>query len=157
MLKLAAENIEITVTSAVVRELEDISKISDSEGKAAREILDLISSGEIQVEEIETENKVREITSTRVEEGEASCFVCCQEKKIKNLIMDDIEAASSLEGRAISNGIRQKISVAVVVDLMKQNIISEKSAEEAISKLKESRDWKGGVLEVLANKYLPEK
>lgn len=154
ILEIASENIQITITSIIMEELKKMSKTSDREGKAAKEILELISEEKISVVEVNSKDKVQEITSPQVDEGEASCIVCCQEKEIKNLVMDDINAASKLEGRAISKGIQQKISVAIIIELMKKKIITKEKAISLINELKKSRDWKGGVLEVLADKYL---
>ncbi|KXA96082.1 hypothetical protein AKJ37_06080 [candidate division MSBL1 archaeon SCGC-AAA259I09] len=153
ILELTSENIEIIVPSAVVEELREMSKISDREGEVAEDILALISKEKISVVEVDSE-KVRKITSSQVEKGEASCFVHCYEKGVRNLIMDDIEAASQLEGRTIKEGIRQKISVAVIIELMKKELITKEEAESAVEKLKKTRDWRGGVLEALADKYL---
>lgn len=157
ILELASENIGITVTPTVVKELRRMSKIPDREGDAAKGVLDLISDEKISVAEVESKDEAREITSSRVEKGEASCFVCCKEQKINNLIMDDIGAASRLEGRSIKNGIRQKISVAAIIELMRKDVITEERARTEIERLKKTRDWKGGVLEVLADKYLSEE
>lgn len=157
VLEFASENIEIMVTSAVVEELREMSKVSDREGEAAGKILELVSKEKISVAEIDSKERVQEVTSSRVDKGEATCFILCQEKEIKNLIMDDVEAASRLEGRAIREGIRQKISVAVIMELVERELITREEAKKSIEKLKNMRDWRGGVLEVLADKYLSSK
>lgn len=157
LLEPASENFEVIIPSAVEHELREVSEYPDPEGKAAKEALNLISKGKITVVELEAEREVKEILSPHVDEGEASCFICCKETRTRNLVMDDIDAAFELEGKAISEGIRQKISVAAIVGLMRNKIISQEKAKLAINKLIETRDWKGGVLEVLAREYLSEK
>lgn len=157
LLEMASENVEIFVPSVVVEELEEIGGYPDPEGKAAKDALGLVFKGKIHVEEIKAAKEVRETLSAHVDEGEASCFVYCKEKGIKNLVMDDIGAASELEGEALSEGISQKISVAVIVELLRGGEISPEKARLAIRGLMEERDWKGGVLEVLAEDYLSEE
>ncbi len=89
-----------------------------------------------------------------VNRGEAECLVCCIEQKINVLVMDDVSAAYCLEGIAIANGIGIKISVAVLVEMQRQGIITKKELKNAIKKLIERRGWEGGALEILAKKYL---
>jgi len=67
--------------------------------------------------------------------------------------MDDVEPASSLEGKAIREGINQSISTGVIVELMQKEVISKERAGEALDRLIEDRDWRGGVLEMLAEKH----
>lgn len=133
--------------------MEELSEYPDPEGKAAKKALELISEGLIITEEVETEEEVQELLSTHVDEGEASCFICCRERGTKNLIMDDVNAATELEGKALSSGIRQKISVAIISELMKKKDISKEEAKSAVNKLVKTRNWRGGVLEALVKEY----
>ncbi len=67
--------------------------------------------------------------------------------------MDDVEPASSLEGKAIREGINQSISTGVIVELMQKEVISKERAGEALDRLIGDRDWRGSVLEELAEKH----
>lgn len=154
LLRRALKIVEITVPKVVVEELEEISKFSDPEGKAADSILKLINERKISVVEIRNMEKVNRLLSSGVDEGEASSLVCCVENDIKNLIMDDVDAAYELEGMALAGEIKLKISVAVVIELMSKKIISKKTAISGIKKMVKLREWEGGVLEVLAKRYL---
>ncbi|KXB00443.1 hypothetical protein AKJ42_00715 [candidate division MSBL1 archaeon SCGC-AAA261C02] len=133
--------------------MEELSEYPDPEGKAAKKALELISKELIITEEVKAEEEIQELLSPHVDEGEASCFICCRKRGTKNLIMDDVNAAAELEGKAISSGIRQKISVAMIAELMKEGEISRRKARSAVDKLMKTRDWRGGVLEALAKKY----
>ncbi len=66
------------------------------------------------------------LLSSGVDKGKASCFVCCVENGIRNLIMDDVDAAYELEGRALASEIKLKISAAVIIELMRKGMISKK-------------------------------
>ncbi|KXB08259.1 hypothetical protein AKJ58_00490 [candidate division MSBL1 archaeon SCGC-AAA385D11] len=142
------------ITPSIVRaELEELSEYPDPEGKAAKKALELISEGLIITEEVEAEKEAQELLSPHVDEGEASCFICCRERGTRNLIMDDVNAATELEEKALRSGIRQKISVAIITELMKKGEISSEKARLAVNKLVKTRDWRGGVLEALVKKY----
>lgn len=154
LLRRALKIVEVTIPGVVVEELEEISKFSDPEGKAAGTILKLVSERKIPVVKVRAKKKVDELLSSEVDEGEASCLVCCVERGIENLIMDDVDAAYALEGRALAGEIKLRISVAVIVELMRRKIISKKRAASAIRRMVKIREWEGGVLEVLAERYL---
>lgn len=154
LLRRTLKIVEITVPKVVVGELGEIGKFSDPKGKAADSILKLMNERKISVVEIRDMKKVNRLLSSDVGEGEASCLVCCVENNIKNLIMDDVDAAYELEGIALAGEIKLKISVAVVIELMREKIISKKATTSAIKKMVKIREWEGGVLEVLARRYL---
>lgn len=146
--------IKIIVPKAVKEELNDISKHKDNEGKAAKEVLEFILKGNIKTIEIKNQKKVENLLSKDVNYGEAECFVSCIENDIKTLVMDDIDAAYILEGIAITNKIKMKISVAVLIELYREKIIDKLQLKNHINSLIKIRQWESGVLEVLAKKYL---
>src|SRR3989344_3562627 len=156
ILQRSLKLLQIVIPSTVKEELEEISKYSDEEGKAAKLILKLIQNKKIPQLEIKDYKKVENLLSSDVDRGEAECFVLCLENKITILIMDDVDAAYSLEGLAKVNDIKLKISVAVIIELSKKKIITKKQALRAIRKMINIREWEGGALEVLAKKYLKE-
>jgi len=145
---------EITIPKVVSSELGEISKFSDPKGKATENISKLINERKISVVKVRAKKKVGGLLSSDVDEGEASCLVCCVENGIGNLIMDDINAAYELEGMALASEVRLKISAAVTVELMRKRLISKERSASAIKKMVKLGEWEGGVLEVLAKKYL---
>ncbi|MFP4050820.1 MAG: hypothetical protein ACLFVB_03675, partial [Thermoplasmata archaeon] len=152
LLELGLENIEMITTSQVVEELEDMQGFEDRLAEEAESILSYIDEERLNVVEI-SEEKLDEVISRSVDKGEASCFICAKETKTKFLVMDDVEAASSLEAEAMREGIHQRISVAVIVELLQKGVISKRKVRKALDDLIEDRDWKGGVLELLAEEY----
>ena len=155
LLDVASENIDITITEQVVDELLEIKQYNDEVGRAAEEVLSIIERGSIDIVNVPRED-IEEILSSSVDEGEASCFVLAKKDKIRNLVMDDIKAASTLEETAIKEGIRQRISVAVIMELLNESVISKEEAKKGVREMIKDRGWKGGVLEVLAEKYLDD-
>lgn len=154
MLKKCLKIVEVTVPTSVVEELKELSGYTDREGRASEEILEIIRNKQINVVKVKNRKKIDSLLSADVNEGEAECLICCLEQKIGILVMDDVDAAYRLEGLAIANNIKMKISVAVIVELLRQNKISKKEAVASIRKLIKLREWEGGVLEVLAKRYL---
>lgn len=154
LLRRALKIVEITIPRVVAGELKEISKFSDPKGKAAENILKLIDERKISVVKVRARKKVDGLLSSEVDEGEASCFVCCVENGVETLIMDDVDAAYELEGRALASEIKLKISAAVIIELMRKGVISKKRAASGIKKMVKLREWEGGVLGVLAKKYL---
>lgn len=143
-------------TSQVVEELEDMQGFEDRLAEEAESILSHIYEERLKVVEI-SEEKLDEVISRSVDKGEASCFICAKETKTKFLVMDYVEADSSLEAEAMREGIHQRISVAVIVELLQKGVISKRKVRKALDDLIEDRDWKGGVLELLAEEYFVGK
>ena len=154
ILKKSLRIIEITIPKTVKDEIREIAKYKDLEGKSAKNVVKLIENGTIKVVEIKNQKNVDNILSRNVNRGEAECFVCCVENKISGLIMDDIDAAYSLEGFVILNKINIKISIAVLMELYFQKIVDKKELKRLIKNLIKIREWESGALEVLSNKYL---
>ncbi|MFP4001900.1 MAG: hypothetical protein ACLFSM_00570 [Thermoplasmata archaeon] len=157
LLELALENIEILTTSRVVDELEKMIEFEDRLVERAENVIKYVDEGKVEVVDV-SEKKVDRVVSESksVDKGEASCFLCAKESKVVNLVMDDVAAASSLEGKAMRDGIHQRISAAVVVELMQKEVISEEKARESLDSLIEDRDWRESILEVLAEEHFSD-
>jgi len=65
-----------------------------------------------------------------------------------------VNAGYHLEGLAVSKDIKMRISVAVIIELLKQKIITKKKVVAYINKLIKIREWEGGALEMLAKRYM---
>lgn len=144
---------EIVIPETVVEELKEIGAFKDSEGKAAKMILKKWKQKKIKKTKVDSPKKILPLLSSDVDEGEAECFVLCLENKIDTLIMDDVNAGYALESLAMANGIKLKISVALVSELVRQGKINKKEALEAVRKMAKIREWEGGVMEHLAKRY----
>lgn len=161
-LGIASKNIKIIIPSTVRSELNEISLHDDRKGvgrkkqslsQHAKNAISLTHK-EIGVVGVNDSKMVEGLLSKDVNRGEAECFVCCIENKIKILVMDDIDAAYRLEGHAIANGIKIRTSVAVLVHLRRQGVISQSELEKYVRELIKTRGWEGGALEILAGRYI---
>lgn len=156
LLEPALESIEVLTTFQVVDELESMIEFEDRLAERAESVIRYVDEEKLEVVEISEEKIDRVMSESKsVDKGEASCFLCAKESKVENLVMDDVAAASSLEGEAMREGIHQRISAAVIVELMQNEVISKERAREALDCLIEDRDWRGSVLEVLAEEHFP--
>ncbi len=156
ILKKSLKILEITIPEVVKNELKELGKYQDKEGKSAKRILGLIKKGKIKVVKIKNRKKTEKLLSKNVDQGESECIICCIENEIKTLIMDDVSAAYELEGFAISKDIKLKISIAVLIELYREKMLNSKQLLSCVKKLIKTREWEGGVLEILAKKYLEE-
>ncbi len=146
--------VEIMIPKAVKEEIMEIAKYKDKEGNSAKNIIKLIRKENIKICEIKNKKNVGNLLSKNVGRGEAECFACCLENKILKLIMDDINAAYSLEGLAMTHKIDIKISIAILVELYYQKIIDKRKLQGFVKRLIKTREWEGGALEVLSKRYL---
>lgn len=146
---------EVYITNIVENELKEIASFKDEKSKIARRILKHVQKGNIKSFEVKEEVFSKHI-SRNVDLGEASCLALCILKKIPFLITDDADAAYYLGGIAMQNGIKLRICVAVLMELIKSNKIGREEGKIKLEDLIKKRGWEGGVLEVLVRRYLED-
>ena len=154
LLAKCLQNFEIIIPKSVIKELKDASTYKDAIGKVATDVVKLITQGKIVVYSVKDHGNVRSLLSSDVGLGEAECLVCCIENKIPLLVTDDIDAMYSLEDIAVINDIETNISIWLLAELEGNRIITKENAVTYIKRLIKLREWEGGVLEVLSEKYL---
>lgn len=153
LLEKSLKILKIFITNEVLDEINNMSKFKDIKGTSANKILRLIKEKKINVIKV-SKDKTLLFTSKDVDKGEASCFSACIENEIKSLVIDDIDAAYSLQDLARIKGIKIRISVAIITELLKAKLMTKEESIKAIKNLIKIREWEGGVLEVLAERYL---
>lgn len=145
----------IYITGIVEEELKEVASFNDEKSNIAKRILKLVRYGKIKCIPVKNGSFSKYI-SRNVDTGEASCLALCILEKIPFLITDDADAAYSLGRVAMQKGIKIRICVAILIELIKSGRISKSEAKGKIEKLIKKRSWEGGVLEVLVKKYLEE-
>ncbi len=146
---------EVHITSTVEEELKEIASYKDEKSRSAKKVLKLVHEGKIKC--VHTEYKAfSKYISRSVDAGEASCLALCISDAIPFLITDDADAAYYLGRTAMQKGIKIRICVAVLMELIKAGIITKPEAKEKMWTLIKQRGWEGGVLEVLIKKYIEE-
>jgi len=146
---------EVYITGIVLKELKEIAGYDDEKSDIAKRIMKLVKDGKIKCFHIKNEQFLKYL-SRNVDAGEASCLALCISGRVQFLITDDADAAYSLGRIAMQKGIKIRICVAVLIELVKAGIITRSDAKEKMEKLIQQRGWEGGVLEVLVKRYLED-
>lgn len=144
---------EVYITDTVEAELKEIASYRDEKSRLSRKILKHVHEGKIRCIHIK-DTAFRQYISRSVDTGEASCLALCISGNIPFLITDDADAAYYLGRITMQKGIKIRICIAVLIELIKAKIISSQQAREKVEKLIKQRGWEGGVLEVLVKKYM---
>lgn len=143
--------LEIYTSKAVENELKEISKYEDEEGRAASKVL----KSELHIKEIER-RKVEKYLDKDVDEGGATCFALCKEESIDTLLIDDVGASYSLHPLAMREGIKLRMSFAVLSEMLRRALIEKEKAKKKIKKMVKLRNWGGSALEHLADKWFDQ-
>lgn len=147
---------DVYITSIVEEELKEIATFDDEKSHTAKRILKLIQDRKIKCFKVKDE-AFSKYLSRGVDAGEASCLALCVSNNIPFLITDDVDAVYHLGRTGMQKGIKIRICVAVLMELIKSDKISKSEAKEKLYGLIKKRGWEGGVLEVLVKKYMGEK
>lgn len=146
--------LDLATGQTVADELEELAAYEDSTAEAAQRVLGRLDAGDIDVREVLDDAAVEALTSARVDRAEAECLVLCREWDGDVLVTDDARAIAGLREAARADGVEIRISVAAVVELHRRGEISEAEARPLVEEIVVTRGWEGGVLEVLAQRYL---
>ncbi len=142
--------VDWVIPKAVVAELEELGEFDDNVGLAAKRARELIRNKRPVIKAVEPQKPI----PSQVGLGEAAAFSLCLKEGIPLFVCDDVKAGYRLDGLARVHGVRIVIGAAVIVELVKRGIWTKEKAREAIAKMVDKRDWKGGVLEYLSKQYL---
>jgi predicted nucleic acid-binding protein len=147
------ETYQVFITQEIFLELYEMADYKDVEGQAAKRSIKMIKKYKVNIEKCNLKDYKKYMTKG-VDRGEASAFYICIKKGIKMFITDDVDASFTLKPLARSENIKLRICVAIVIDLVRKNIITNNVAYNNLKKLIKVRGWEGGVLEVLIERYL---
>lgn len=146
----------IIIPKKVDSELNEISKFRDIHGKAAKDVITLVSKGKIQVCNVKQRKKINKLVSgySRVNEGEAEALVLAQEKSIPILITDDFR--SLLDLKKLAGKVEIHLSIYLIARLVLEKIITIKDAQMALDKISKGRTWESSAIYEYAMKYIEE-
>ncbi len=136
---------DIYTTGSVDEELNEIAGFRDEKSGFAKKILIHISDGKIKRIDIKGEAKNAFMSQ---------CLSLCISAKIPVLLTDDADAAYLFGRNAAQKGIKLRMCAAFLVELIKAGKISPQAAKEKLEELIKKRSWEGGILEVLARRYM---
>lgn len=139
---------DIYTTGSVDEELNEIAGFRDERSGIAKKILTLISDGKIRPIDIKGDAKNAFMSQ---------CLSLCISAKIPVLLTDDADAAYLSGKIAAQKGIRLRMCAAFLVELIKAGKMSPQAARGKLEELIKKRSWEGGILEVLARRYMEEE
>ncbi len=139
---------DIYTPASVDEELIEIAGLRDERAGLAKKILTHISDGKIKRSNIKVESSNKNALG--------QCLSLCIRAKIPVLLTDDADAAYLFGRMAAQKGIKLRMCAALLVELIKAGKISPQAAKGKLEELIKKRSWEGGILEVLARRYLEE-
>ena len=150
LVTLASEFVQFSISTGVYEELKEIATFEDAHGISAKDVLELVNKGIVEVKSV----NVRKEHTENIDMGEAETLTLAESGKYDYIITDDVKAMPYMKSSA-----RVKIltSVFVIRLLYDLNILSRKDALDSITKISASRDWFGGVLETISYKYFDDE
>ncbi len=140
---------DIYTTGSVNEELKEIAGFRDEKSSVAKKILTHISDGNIKSLDIKGEWYPKNASL-------GQCLSLCISAKIPFLLTDDADASYFIGRTAAQKGIKLRMCASVIVELINTRKISPITAKRKLEELIKKRSWEGGILEVLARRYLEE-
>lgn len=133
-LDLVCSAYDVHTTTVVVDELRSTAAYDDSHGHAADAVLDSIDQISIH------DKSPHGVTTSRVDEGEASCVQVVQDIDATFLITDDLRALPELEALV---DCRVAISPILLRALVTNGMLSNAEAKTRLDAVARTRDWLG--------------
>ncbi|MEA3280989.1 MAG: hypothetical protein U9Q68_00230 [Euryarchaeota archaeon] len=146
----ASKLVRFIISTAVYDELSGIAKFKDVHGRSAKDLLRLIEDGCIAVKSV----SLLPEHLNNIDIGEAEILSLAGTCKCDYVITDDVRALPYMKSVA---EVKVLTSVFVIRLLHGAGVLSREDALNSIKEIAASRDWYGGVLEVIAYEYFDEK
>ncbi|MDD5614751.1 MAG: hypothetical protein PHH85_00955 [Candidatus Methanoperedens sp.] len=138
---------DIYTTESVNEELKEITGFRDEKSGIAKKILLHFSDGKIKCIDAMGDMHSKYISLNH-------CFALCLSAKIPVLLTEDADGAHYLGRMAAQKGVKLRTCVAVLVELIKSGKIDAQSARRKLEELMKKRSWEGGIIEILARRYM---
>lgn len=149
LVALASRFIQFSISTGVYKELKEIAEFDDMHGRSAKDVLKLIEKGVISVKSVHARKEHAE----NIDVGEAEILTMAESGSYDYIITDDVKALPYIKSIA---KVKVLTSVFVIRLLYDLNILSRQDALDSIKEIAASRDWYGGVLEIIAYKYFDD-
>ena len=134
VLEPTTEEFEIATTQAVLDELKQTGEYDDLHGTAASAVVEQRDAFTI----LSTDPEA--FTTSRIDQGEASCVVAARELDARVLVTDDYRALPELQELVTADVV---LSPIVIRALSKRDAIRDEAAHAAFDSIAEDRDWLG--------------
>lgn len=146
LVNLSSKFIQFSISTGVFEELREIAEFDDIHGKSSRDVLTLVESGVILVKPVNVNPKHAE----NIDMGEAEILTIAESGNYDYIITDDVKAMPYMKSMT---KVKVLTSAFVIRLLYDKGLLSRKEALISIKVIAQSRDWYGGVLETISNRY----
>ena len=133
LLETLLTEFEVATTETVIDELDATSNYDDTHGRAAQTVLD--NTAQITVRDVDGT-----LSSSRIDEGEGSCALLCNDLDAAFLITDDLRALPELQTAVDA---QVAISPIVLKALVTRQVLDRQTALEKLDHLAKQRSWLG--------------
>ncbi len=147
---LASKFVRFIIPTAVYEELGDIARFEDVHGRSATDLLGLVGSGVITVKS--TSAMPEHLKN--IDTGEAEILSLVTSCNCDYIITDDVRALPYM--RSVAE-VKVLTSAFVIRFLYDTGSLSREDALNSVKEIAISRDWYGGVLEIIAYKYFNDE
>jgi len=128
------DEFDVHTTEQIVEGLVETAEYDDKHGAAARTVIDC--RDRLTVRGVATPN----VTSTRIDAGEASCAALVDEHDADFLVTDDLRALPELQPLVDA---KVAISPIVLRALVDRGVLERTEARDRLETIAERRDWLG--------------
>ena len=147
---LASKFVRFVIPAAVYEELGDIAGFEDVHGRSATDLLELVKSGVITVKSASAMPEHLK----NIDTGEAEILSLATSCNCDYIITDDVRALPYM--RSVAE-VKVLTSAFVIRLLYNTGSLSREDALNSVKEIAISRDWYGGVLEIIAYKYFNDE
>lgn len=126
---------DVLTTETVLDELQETAAYDDTHARAAASVLD--ARDEFRSIVVDAD----ELTTSRIDAGEASCVVAVQETDSAFLVTDDYRALPELQ--PLVDDAEVALSPVVLRALLERDAIDHEEATDIFDRMAEARDWLG--------------
>ncbi len=149
LVALSSKFVQFSISTGVCEELKEIAKFEDVHGRSAKDVLELVDKGIIEVKSVNARKEHIE----SIDMGEAEILTLGESGKYDYIITDDVKAMPYMKSVA---RVKVLTSVFVIRLLYDLKLLSRHEALDSIKQISTSRDWYGGILETVAYKYFDD-
>lgn len=140
VLDLVIDQYEPVISRVVLDELKETSKYDDGTGKAAKKVFKRSES--LNIEKVPNED-YRELITSRIDEGEASCIPLAKKEDHEAFITDDFSAVHQLRTYSQKYNFELGLSAVLLKALNIRGELSQKEMESTFDRIARKRGWLG--------------
>lgn len=149
LVALSSKVIQFYISDVVRLELKEIAEFDDVHGRSAKDVLSLVDSGIIAVRYASARKEYLD----NIDIGEAEILTLAESGEYDYMVTDDVRALPYI--KSITK-VKIMTSAFVIRILYNIKLLSRDEALNSIREISASRDWYGGVLEIISYKYFDD-